>query len=132
MPKGLEVEARGRQGVQIEGTSQAGSSPAGGDATTAYLSSQGGERGANIKAVLKYHLANEEGGLWAKIFRSYLPFSVRPGFCEEFAWCLLCLGGETSDFCNFDSIRVMISFKARTKTNIINILALSKPFKQLL
>ena len=131
--RGLGGRGEGTSGAELqnEGTSQAGFSLAGEDVTTAYVFSQRDERWANIKAVLKCHLANEEGDLWAKIFHPCSPFSLKLGFCKEFALCVLCLGGACA-FHNFDSIRVVISFKARTKANIINTLAMSKPFKQLL
>lgn len=118
--------------LQDEGTSGAGFSPAGEDAVAAYGFGQGDEKWANINAVLKCHLADEEGDLRAKIFHQCPPFSLTLGFCKEFALHVLCLGGGACAFHNFNCIGVMISFTARTKTNIINNLAMSKPFKQLL
>lgn len=56
-------------------------------------------------------------------------FSLKTGFCREFALCVLCLGGGACAFQNFDSIRVVISFTARTKIDIINTLAMNETFK---
>lgn len=49
---------------------------------------QGGERRANIKAVLKCHLENKKSDLWAKAFHVHSPiFLSRLGF----AGSLLCV-----------------------------------------
>lgn len=90
------------------------------DLTTVCMSSQGDERTANIKAA------------WVicgkKHFR-YILFFSQDWVLQGIALCVLCLWGGACAFQNFDSVRVVISFKARTKTDVINTLAMSKTFK---
>lgn len=60
------------------------------DLTTVHVSSQGHERRANIKAVLKCHLENKQWYLWAKAFHVHSPiFLSRLGFSGNFLCALL-------------------------------------------
>lgn len=65
---------------QNEGTSSVGCSPAGEDVPTPYVLSQGDEeggRGVGKETVLRCHLANKEGDLWATVFPPCCPWLLQ-------------------------------------------------------